>query len=130
MNIARPSTPPRVAPRLLPLLLASLGAAPSAHAIDAVQRLLDLGMHPNSVASELLAVFAQRLAKRICPGCREPATPSAAILAELFPGGAPPGLRCFRGRGCARCNRRGSHGRVAVVEYLPDRPPAVRACVP
>ncbi len=96
-------------------------------AIDAVQRLLDLGMHPNSVASELLAVFAQRLAKRICPGCREPATPSAAILAELFPGGAPPGLRCFRGRGCARCNRRGSHGRIAVVEYLPAGPAVRRA---
>lgn len=34
LNIARPSTPPRVAPRLLPLLIASLCAAPSAHAID------------------------------------------------------------------------------------------------
>ena len=38
--------------------------------VDAIQRLIDLGMHPNSIASELRAVFAQRLAKRICSRCR------------------------------------------------------------
>jgi type IV pilus assembly protein PilB len=34
--------------------------------VDAVQRLVDLEMHPTSVSSELLAVISQRLAKRIC----------------------------------------------------------------
>jgi type IV pilus assembly protein PilB len=87
-------------------------------AVDAVQRLTDLDMHPNSVASELLAVIAQRLAKRICPACRAPAAPDPVIAAELFPQGIPPGFRCFAGRGCAACGGHGTHGRIAVTEYL------------
>ena len=88
-------------------------------ATDAVQRLLDLGVHPNSLASELSAVFAQRLAKRICDGCRQPAEPEPRILAELFPGRAPPeGFRCYVGRGCEHCAGRGTRGRIGVVELM------------
>jgi type IV pilus assembly protein PilB len=84
----------------------------------AVQRLLDLGMQPNSIASELLAVFAQRLAKRICQSCRAEVEPDSAILGEIFPEGRPPGFRSFRGAGCSHCGGYGSFGRVAVVEHL------------
>jgi type IV pilus assembly protein PilB len=86
--------------------------------IDAVQRLIDLGLHPNSVASELVAVIAQRLAKRICEECRVPVDPDPEIAAELFPLGWPSDMRVFKGRGCTRCHRRGTHGRIAVVEFL------------
>ncbi|NNC63268.1 MAG: Flp pilus assembly complex ATPase component TadA, partial [Gammaproteobacteria bacterium] len=58
-------------------------------AVDAVQRLFDLGMHPNSIASELLAVAAQKLAKRLCVQCRAPASPEPEIAAEVFPNGVP-----------------------------------------
>lgn len=88
-------------------------------AVDAVQRLFDLGMHPNSIASELRAVFAQRLAKRICAGCREPENPPADLLAEVFPAGVPAGAAFWHGRGCDRCSGYGTHGRIALVEYLP-----------
>lgn len=91
-------------------------------ATDAVQRLFDLGVHPNSVASELVAVFAQRLARRVCEQCRAPAEPDPALLAEVFPGGAPKGFRCFKGKGCPHCHQRGTYDRVAVVEYLPLGP--------
>src|SRR5690606_36182293 len=94
---------------------------------DAVQRLLDLGMHPNSIASELVAVFAQRLARRICSGCRRRAEPEPEILAELFPSGAPADFACYRGTGCERCQGHGTHGRVAVVEYLRTGPEVRRA---
>jgi type IV pilus assembly protein PilB len=87
-------------------------------ATDAVQRLLDLGMHPNSIASELLAVFAQRLSRRICPACRREATPEKDILAELYPRGAPKDFVCFVGAGCDRCAGHGTLGRIAVVEHL------------
>ncbi len=89
-------------------------------AVDAVQRLTDLGQHPNSIASELVAVFAQRLAKRVCTGCRAPdEQPDAALLAEVFPAGPPAGFKAFAGAGCSACSGRGTHGRVGVVEYLP-----------
>ncbi|MDX2191922.1 MAG: ATPase, T2SS/T4P/T4SS family [Gemmatimonadales bacterium] len=87
--------------------------------VEAAQRLIDLGMHPNSIASELLAVFAQRLAKRICDGCRTPHKPSAELLEEVFGGPAPQGLTFHRGKGCSRCAGEGTYGRIAVVEHLP-----------
>lgn len=87
-------------------------------AVDAVQRLKDLDIHPNSIASELLAVIAQRLAKRICPDCKAAAEPDPAILNELFPEGAPVNFHCFAGKGCSRCHGRGTLGRIAVIEFL------------
>lgn len=87
-------------------------------AVDAVQRLYDLGMHPNSIASELLAVISQRLARRICPRCRKPDAPDPELLAELFPVGAPDDFRCFIGEGCPSCGGHGTRGRVATVEFL------------
>ncbi len=98
-------------------------------AVDAVQRLLDLGQHPNSIASEVLAVFAQRLAKRICVDCRGPAGPPAGELAqEVFPDGVPEGFTSSVGRGCSRCAGSGSYGRIAAVEFLPASP-AFRSAV-
>lgn len=92
-------------------------------AVDAVQRLVDLGMHPNSIASEVLAVFAQRLAKRLCVECREPlGAPTGELAAEVFPDGVPEGFVGFHGRGCSRCADNGTYGRIAAVEYLPASP--------
>ena len=90
--------------------------------VDAMQRLYDLGVNPNSLASELLAVIAQRLAKRICPHCREKAAPETEILEEVFPNGTPDSFHAYTGKGCEQCNGTGTHGRVAVVEYLQINP--------
>ncbi len=87
--------------------------------VDAVQRLIDLGMHPNSIASELLAVFSQRLARRICEGCRAPAEPDPTLVAEVFPDGIPDDMRFFAGTGCDHCRGTGCYGRIAAIEYLP-----------
>jgi len=87
-------------------------------AVDALQRIYDLQVHANSVASELTGVIAQKLAKRICPNCRAEAAPDPAILEELFPDGTPDSFRCYEGSGCENCNGRGTRGRVAVIEYM------------
>jgi type IV pilus assembly protein PilB len=91
-------------------------------AVDAMQRLYDLGVNPNSLASELLAIIAQRLAKKICTHCREQAEPDAKILQEIFPNGTPDSFHAYIGKGCKQCNDAGTHGRVAVVEYLHINP--------
>jgi type IV pilus assembly protein PilB len=96
--------------------------------IDAAQRLLDLGMHPNSVASELLAVFSQRLARRLCPRCRVEHRPAEELLREVFPAGAPPTFKAWKGMGCAHCRARGTHGRIALAEYL-QVGPALRLAI-
>ncbi len=97
-------------------------------AVDAVQRLLDLGMHPSSIGAELLAVIAQRLVRRVCPACAAPAAPDSELLGELFPRGAPATFACRAGAGCAACDGRGTRGRIAVVELL-EAGPALRAAI-
>ena len=72
----------------------------------------------DSLASELLAVIAQRLAKRICPHCKVAATPDPTILREVFPQGVPASFRCYEGQGCTHCHDRGTKGRTAVVEFM------------
>ena len=87
-------------------------------AVDALQRIYDLNVHPHSIASELMGVIAQKLAKRICPECKKEATADPAITSELFPDGTPANFRCYEGKGCEACSGRGTHGRVAVVEFM------------
>lgn len=102
-------------------------------AVDAMQRLYDLKVHPNSLASELLAVIAQRLAKRICTHCKELSTPEADIVSEVFPNGVPNSFRCYKGKGCEQCDGTGTHGRVGVVEYMhvtPDIRNAISRQIP
>jgi type IV pilus assembly protein PilB len=94
---------------------------------DAVQRLVDLGMHPSSIASEIRAIIAQRLARRICDACRVPCAPDPEVVREVFPDGAPVDLPSFRGTGCERCRGTGYHGRIAVVELLCTNGPVRRA---
>jgi type IV pilus assembly protein PilB len=89
---------------------------------DTIQRLFDLGVQANSVASELRAVFSQRLARRICDGCRAPYDPPDELLAEVFPDGVPDQMDFYHGEGCSHCNGRGTYGRIAVVEFLPSGP--------
>jgi type IV pilus assembly protein PilB len=85
---------------------------------DAVQRLIDLEMHPNSIASELLSVISQRLARRICDGCKREAKPDPELLKRVFPEGMPADFRCWKGIGCGRCGGHGTFGRIACVEFL------------
>jgi len=87
-------------------------------AVDALQRLFDLGVDPNSIAGELNAVIAQRLAKRICSKCKMESDPDKQLLAELFPSGAPKNFKTYEGAGCKNCGGRGTKGRIAVIEYL------------
>ena len=90
--------------------------------VDSLQRIYDLGIHPNSIASELLAVIAQRLAKKICNNCKQEAIPETAIVAELFPEGVPKDFRCFKGAGCVHCEGQGTRGRVAIAEFFHIKP--------
>ncbi|MCK4379162.1 MAG: Flp pilus assembly complex ATPase component TadA, partial [Deltaproteobacteria bacterium] len=79
-------------------------------------RLLDMGIQPFLVASSLLLVVGQRLARRLCPHCKEVFTPSTALLADLGIDGPPPDF--YRGAGCSMCNQTGYRGRLAFFEVM------------
>jgi len=85
-------------------------------AVNSIRRLIDIGLDAASVSSELLAVLAQRLVRRVCDGCRSEIVPPAELVRDLWPLGAPPGLLFTRGRGCARCRATGYLGRMTLGE--------------
>lgn len=51
---------------------------------ESVVRLLDMGMDPFNFADALIGVLAQRLAKRLCPKCREAFHPDDADIERLL----------------------------------------------
>jgi general secretion pathway protein E/type IV pilus assembly protein PilB len=84
----------------------------------ALPRLLDLGLKPGMLAGAVVAIFAQRLARRLCNQCKQPhdLTPEEFELLKLDPAA---GHKIFRHNpeGCPSCAK-GYKGRAALVEIL------------
>jgi type IV pilus assembly protein PilB len=87
---------------------------------SAVVRLTEMGIEPFLVGSALDCVLAQRLARRLCPKCKEAYTPTPEmLLANRFPwedGQDLPEL--FRPVGCSACSKTGYKGRLALHEVM------------
>lgn len=87
---------------------------------SAVTRLVEMGIEPFLVGSALDCVVAQRLARKLCPKCKEEYTPSEVeLIAARFPwspGEDIPTL--FRPGGCSACSRTGYKGRMAIHEVM------------
>ncbi|GAH44237.1 unnamed protein product, partial [marine sediment metagenome] len=93
----------------------------SIHANDAVGvafRLLDLGIEPFLVASALIGVVAQRMARRVCPDC---ARLAEALLVEQMAYSKEIGeerTEFLLGSGCKSCAYTGYQGRTGIFEIL------------
>lgn len=86
-------------------------------ALGTIDRLLDMDVERFLISAALKGVIAQRLVRRICPGCRESYTPTPEEQKVLhLPVEAD--RTFFRGRGCPRCFHTGYRGRTAVFEIL------------
>jgi general secretion pathway protein E/type IV pilus assembly protein PilB len=86
----------------------------------AIPRLLDLGLKPGMIAGAIIAVFAQRLTRRLCEHCKVAYVPDAEECTEILgidPQDAPTLYKARQG-GCDACSGKGYAGRVAVVEIL------------
>jgi type IV pilus assembly protein PilB len=85
----------------------------------AVARLIDMGVEPFLIASSLEGILAQRLVRKICPGCRTPYEPSEAILRQIGLSVHDIGDKNFYyGTGCDQCNQTGYKGRKGIYELL------------
>ncbi|NOT12006.1 MAG: Flp pilus assembly complex ATPase component TadA [Methylococcaceae bacterium] len=89
-------------------------------AIETATRLMDMGVEGYILASALKAIIAQRLVRRICPHCSEPAVIEPGKLAWLEKSQNMDFSQTpfKRGRGCHHCNHTGYRGRVGVYELL------------
>lgn len=85
----------------------------------AIPRLLDLGMKPGMLAGAIIAVFAQRLGRRLCGDCKQEYTASAeeCEVMNVDPA-SPPRIFKANPEGCQACGGKGYKGRVALVEIL------------
>jgi type II secretory ATPase GspE/PulE/Tfp pilus assembly ATPase PilB-like protein len=110
-------------------------------AAESVVRLLDLGMDPFNFADALIGILSQRLARKLCPNCKQAHPASVAEIADLADEycsetGLDPAAVVGRWRtdfgkegrlvlrkavGCDAC-RDGYKGRVVVYELLAGTP--------
>jgi type IV pilus assembly protein PilB len=84
-----------------------------------INRLLNMGIEPFLVSSSTNAIVAQRLARKICTGCKEQINVSAQALIDI---GVPPDeageVKVYKGKGCSTCAGTGFKGRVALYEVM------------
>src|SRR5689334_21363322 len=87
---------------------------------SAVTRLTEMGIEPFLVGSSLDCILAQRLARLLCPKCKEPYTPTPDMLsAARYPHEAGEPLPTLhRPVGCSSCSKTGYKGRLALHEVL------------
>src|SRR6185312_2003787 len=91
------------------------------NAIATIHRLLDMGAEGYMIAAAVHGIVAQRLVRRVCENCAQPAAPDEHQLAWLHAqvGAARASTLHFKiGAGCTYCNLSGYRGRVAVYELL------------
>jgi type IV pilus assembly protein PilB len=86
---------------------------------SAFTRLVDMGIEPFLVTSSVIGVLAQRLARQICPKCKEAYRPPRDAVRRLSEELAEEdGLVLYRGAGCDHCRQTGYKGRIGVYELL------------
>ena len=84
-------------------------------AVGGITRLLDMNIEPFLVGSSVRAFIAQRLVRRLCPHCSQPAPRKPEELAEFgFPVEWAEKIR--RPVGCEHCRLTGYAGRTALFE--------------
>jgi type IV pilus assembly protein PilB len=83
-------------------------------------RLIDMGIEPFLITSALIGTSAQRLARKICPYCKEPYHPSLVALQGLgiVESSFDENLLFYRGKGCEKCDFTGYLGRTGIHEVM------------
>ncbi len=89
-------------------------------AVSTVNRLMDMGTKSYLLASALQAILAQRLVRRVCDGCAQPAetTDQQKGWLNSFVDEDKFNVTFKKGVGCARCSYTGYSGRIGVYELL------------
>jgi type IV pilus assembly protein PilB len=92
------------------------------HTNDAPQtlnRLANMGVPPFNIATAVSLIVAQRLARRLCPHCKQAAyVPPEALVTEGFPEDEVGDITVYKAMGCDKCND-GYKGRVGIYQVMP-----------
>jgi len=83
-------------------------------AASAITRLVDIGVPSYLLTPSLITIMGQRLARRLCPDCKDPYEPTpdqhggVEFKTDLI----------YRPKGCSTCKDSGFKGRLIVAEVL------------
>ncbi|MBF0468169.1 MAG: type IV-A pilus assembly ATPase PilB [Desulfamplus sp.] len=93
-----------------------------------IGRLIDIGIPSYMLASAVTMVLSQRLARRLCPHCKQEVTGHDPKELELYgfnkelisgnPAKNIPPLKIMGPKGCSQCNGTGYKGRVGLYELM------------
>jgi type IV pilus assembly protein PilB len=83
-------------------------------------RLMNMGVAPFNIASSILLITAQRLARKLCENCKKPADyPRESLLKAGFkPEDLDGNWKPYRAVGCSSCTN-GYRGRVGIYQVMP-----------
>jgi type IV pilus assembly protein PilB len=85
---------------------------------SAVARLVDIGVQPFLVASSVRAIMAQRLVRRLCDDCKQPAELSQTELRALNLTPDHSADTVMKPVGCEECRQTGYKGRTGIFEIF------------
>jgi len=82
-----------------------------------VTRLTNMGVEPFFITSTVIMAVAQRLARLLCPKCKEPyeATPDELKMLRIE---VNEKTTLYRPKGCGHCSKIGYKGRQGVYELM------------
>lgn len=96
-------------------------------AAGSIQRLLNMGIRPDDLATAVNALMAQRLVRKLCD-CKEKIVPSPEekahiknVITTISPKAEiiiPNTEFIYKPKGCEKCNNIGYHGRTTISEVL------------
>ena len=83
-------------------------------------RLMNMGVAPFNIASSVILITAQRLARKLCENCKAPADyPREALLRAGYKEADLDGSwKPYKAIGCSSCNN-GYKGRVGIYQVMP-----------
>ncbi|MBA3599058.1 MAG: type IV-A pilus assembly ATPase PilB [Methylibium sp.] len=83
-------------------------------------RLMNMGVQPFNIASSVILITAQRLARRLCENCKAPADypKEALVKAGFTPADFEGTWKLYRAVGCSSCSN-GYRGRVGLYQVMP-----------
>ncbi len=88
-------------------------------ACGSVVRLVNMGVEPFLISASLISIVAQRLIRKLCPGCREAYKPSEKIISGLgIDVGKARDVTFYKANGCSKCFNTGYSGRVGICEIM------------
>jgi len=92
-------------------------------------RLMNMGVAPFNIASSVILITAQRLARRLCT-CKQPVeiAPDLLVKAGFKPEELDGSWKPYGPVGCERCNGGGYKGRVGIYQIMPITP-AIEALI-